>query len=339
MYSGHFHADEALAVYLLRLLPSYKDSTLIRTRDPERLAECHTVVDVGGEYEPEQNRYDHHQRTFDTTFPNKATKLSSAGLIYMHFGRSIISQRTGLSESDPNLELLYQKLYKDFVEAVDANDNGIELYDPKTLGEARRRYKDFGVTLASLVSDLNTHLDDPLLPPVVPATSIEIPTPQAAEDARFLQASSLMGTTFVRKLSLAFGKWLPARSQVLEAYTSRQEVDSSGQIIVLPKSGIPWKEHLYNIESADADGEKVLFVLYPETEEATSKWRVQAVSVSSESFENRKSLKEEWRGVRDSELSEKSGIPGCVFVHAAGFIGGNLTKEGVLRMARESISS
>lgn len=257
----------------------------------------------------------------------------------MHFGRSIISQRTGLSESDPNLEILYQKMYDDFVEAVDANDNGIELYDPKALGEARRRYKEFGVTLASMVSDLNTHFDDPLLPAIVPTTATESSDPQAEEDARFIQASSLMGTTFVRKLALAFGKWLPARGQVLEAYTSRHDLDLSGQIIVLPKSGIPWKEHLYNIESSSSNGEKVLFVLYPENEDVNSKWRVQAVSTSSESFENRKSLKEEWRGVRDSELSEKSGIPGCVFVHAAGFIGGNLTKEGVLRMARESIFS
>ena len=48
-HNGHFHADEALAVYLLRLLPSYRDADLVRTRDPSLLASCHTVVDVGGE--------------------------------------------------------------------------------------------------------------------------------------------------------------------------------------------------------------------------------------------------------------------------------------------------
>ena len=45
------------------------------------------------------------------------------------------------------------------------------------------------------------------------------------------------------------------------------------------------------------------------------------------------SLLEEWRGLRDQELSEVSGIPGCVFVHANGFIGGNSTLDGVLSMA------
>lgn len=39
-----------------------QDAEVVRTRDPERLAECDVVVDVGGEYDPERHRYDHHQR-------------------------------------------------------------------------------------------------------------------------------------------------------------------------------------------------------------------------------------------------------------------------------------
>lgn len=34
----------------------------MRTRDPEKLASCDIVVDVGGEYDPQRHRYDHHQR-------------------------------------------------------------------------------------------------------------------------------------------------------------------------------------------------------------------------------------------------------------------------------------
>jgi hypothetical protein len=36
----------------------------------------------------------------------------------------------------------------------------------------------------------------------------------------------------------------------------------------------------------------------------------------------------DWRGIRDTELSKVSGIPGCIFVHASGFIGGNSSYEG-----------
>jgi uncharacterized UPF0160 family protein len=29
-----------------------------------------------------------------------------------------------------------------------------------------------------------------------------------------------------------------------------------------------------------------------------------------------------WKGVRDQQLSDVSGIEGCIFVHASGFTGG-----------------
>lgn len=48
-------------------------------------------------------------------------------------------------------------------------------------------------------------------------------------------------------------------------------------------------------------------------------------------------LLEEWRGIRDEELSKLSGIPGCIFVHASGFIGGNINREGALEMARVTL--
>lgn len=41
------------------------------------------VLDVGGVYDAERDRYDHHQRGFDQVFGHGfKTKLSSAGLVY-----------------------------------------------------------------------------------------------------------------------------------------------------------------------------------------------------------------------------------------------------------------
>lgn len=45
-----------------------------------------------------------------------------------------------------------------------------------------------------------------------------------------------------------------------------------------------------------------------------------------------------WRGIRDQALSDLSGIPGCIFVHAGGFIGGNASKEGALQMATKALA-
>ena len=105
---------------MLRMLPTYQASPLVRTRDPAVLATCDIVVDVGATYDPSKNHFDHHQREFDTTFPGHATKLSSAGLVYLHFGKDVIRTVTGLAGAD--LDVLYEKLYSDFIEAFDAND-------------------------------------------------------------------------------------------------------------------------------------------------------------------------------------------------------------------------
>lgn len=55
-------------------------------------------------------------RTFSETFsslhPDKpwVTKLSSAGLVYVHFGRQLLAQLTQLKEGDRQLEVLYDKV-------------------------------------------------------------------------------------------------------------------------------------------------------------------------------------------------------------------------------------
>ena len=132
-HSGHFHADEALAVYMLKLLPTYHNSQLVRTRDPKVLVRiilhiifedchakckketCHTVVDVGGVYDATANRYDHHQREFTTTFPDRPTKLSSAGLVYMHFGKAIVAQHLGVPEDAEQVQVIHKKIYERYV--------------------------------------------------------------------------------------------------------------------------------------------------------------------------------------------------------------------------------
>ena len=62
------------------------------------------------------------------------------------------------------------------------------------------------------------------------------------------------------------------------------------------------------------------------------------MAVSPDNFESRKPLPLQWRGLRDDELSKESGIPGCIFVHMSGFIGGNKSYEGALAMARASLT-
>jgi uncharacterized UPF0160 family protein len=104
---------------IFRCLPKFKDAEVIRTRDPQVIEQGTVVVDVGGEYVPESLRFDHHQRSFTDTFsPNHLTRLSSAGLVYKHFGKEVIAQILKVEESHPNVELLYWKIYEEFIEGV-----------------------------------------------------------------------------------------------------------------------------------------------------------------------------------------------------------------------------
>ncbi|KAF8517392.1 GAMM1 protein [Hysterangium stoloniferum] len=321
-HNGTFHCDEALAVFLLRLTDAYKDAHLVRTRDPAKLAQCDIVVDVGGVYDVETQRFDHHQRGFEEVLGEDkyhAIKLSSAGLVYKHFGREIVAKRIGVPITHPDVDMLFLKLYGIFIEPIDAIDNGISQYDVILGFEAMYKIR---TDLSSRISWLNpTWLES---------------ADEKAIDERFQKASDLAGGEFLNRLDFYAKAWLPARDLVMEALKRRKEVHHSGNIVVFERF-VPWKEHLFSLEDAlgTTRNEKVLYVLY--MDEGAGNWRIQAVPVRSEGFENRKSLPEVWRGLRDDELSEKSGIPGCIFVHSSGFIGGNKTKEGVLLMAKAAL--
>lgn len=260
--------------------------------------------------------------------------------MYLHFGKEIIARTTRLPVESNGVSLLWEKLYKDFVEALDAHDNGISIYDPAETKNLKKRFYDGGVSLGSLVSDLNNSYSDD--EEETTSTSKKEPTPsefQAIEDARFIKASELMGTTFLRKLTHYHRSWLPARKIIQQAYSPLVGLPTPlNQILILPHS-LPWKDHLSTLEeSAPNLQPPVLYVLYAESSEPDAKWRIQATS-DGDSFESKKALPEQWRGIRDEALDGMCGVNGCVFVHASGFIGGNKTKEGALEMAKRAVEA
>ena len=62
------------------------------------------------------------------------------------------------------------------------------------------------------------------------------------------------------------------------------QVDGSGEIIVLPVAGCPWKDHLMRLETELKIKPLIKFVLYTDT---SNKWRVQCVPKEKHTFENR----------------------------------------------------
>ncbi|XP_054033479.1 LOW QUALITY PROTEIN: MYG1 exonuclease [Dryobates pubescens] len=323
-HDGTFHCDEVLACFLLRQLPRYRpqplapqDAEVVRTRDPEILAQCDVVVDVGGEYDPERQRYDHHQRSFSESMsslrPGKpwGTKLSSAGLVYCHLGGQVLAELLGEPEDSPTVTELYDQLYESFVQEIDAIDNGV------ALGEGQP-CRALTTTLSARVGRLNPLWNDPQ------------PDPEGC----FQQATALVGGEFLALLGYLRQAWLPARGLLEEAIANRFQVDGSGVVLELPQGGCPWQQHLFRLEQELALPRPLLLLLYPDQ---AGQWRLQSVPREPGGFQSRLPLPEPWRGLRGQALARRAGIPGCVFVHASGFTGGHQSREGALQMARRTL--
>ncbi|KAH8513178.1 hypothetical protein Peur_057040 [Populus x canadensis] len=312
-HNGTFHCDEALGCFMIRLTSKYSNAEIVRSRDPQVLEGLDAVLDVGGVYDPSRDRYDHHQKGFGEVFGHGfSTKLSSAGLVYKHFGKEIIAKELQVDEGHPDVHRLFLAVYKSFMEAIDAIDNGINQYDtdqpPKYVNNTN---------LSSRVGKFNLDWTDPDQSP-------------KKENEAFERAMALAGSEFLDNVRFHAKSWLPARSIVMECLATRFDVDPSGEIMVL-KTFCPWKLHLFELEGELKIDPLVKYVLYQD--DRSKQWRVQAVAKSPDSFESRKPLPAQWRGLRDDDLSRESQIPGGVFVHMSGFIGGNQSFEGALAMA------
>lgn len=328
-HSGSFQADEALGVWLLRQTPEYFQSKVVRTRNYDKLEELDIVIDVGGIYDDKKLRYDHHQRGYDERFDEgkkegqpRCSKLSASGLVYRHYGKQVISQFYPNLSKD-QVDLVYLKMYNSFMETIDAIDTGVEMIPSGLEATFSDR-----TGLASRVGRLNPRWNE-----VDPSTG-----EKPKEDERFEEASALCGSDFLSVLTTIVESDLPAKEIVKKALLKRFDVDPSGEIMTLESGGLPWKNHLYDLEeenSIEDPDSLIKFVLYTDQ---TGMWRIQAVTVKGTMFENRLSLPEEWRGVRDQDLEKVSGVKGATFCHAAGFIGGNNSYEGALEMARIAIS-
>ena len=317
-HNGTFHADEALAIAILRTLPAFKHHSILRTRDSAKLAECDIVVDVGGVYDHQAKRYDHHQPEFKDTFSPKHTiLLSSAGLVYKHYGKDLVRElaKDVAVISETEVDDLYLKVYKSFVEPFDAIENGVSQYPDSVEPAYSSPY-----SLQNQVSALNP----------LPCEKDQDP------DICFLNAVDLLQVTMHRLIQRYLLTWLPSRrvvSETLIALSSTTTYESADSRIVVFKEGCNWKDHLAELEPKPGH---FLFVVYPE--DANGTWRVQGVPLKPGSFELRLGLPEEWRGLRDEELCKKSGIKESIFVHRNGFIGGNVTLEGAKEMARKAIN-
>jgi uncharacterized UPF0160 family protein len=85
-HDGNFHADDVFSIAALKsIFPGFN---LIRTRDLAVIAKADIVIDVGGEYDADAGRFDHHQRGGAGAREN-GIPYSSFGLIWQKYGLAL----------------------------------------------------------------------------------------------------------------------------------------------------------------------------------------------------------------------------------------------------------
>ncbi len=124
-HSGTFHADDVFAFAVLRAALGGFD--FARTRDAGAIVAADLVFDVGGVYDPQQRRYDHHMRDL----PRRAdgTPYSSVGLIWRDYGRAALPGLVPGIEAE-TLDAVWSDIDAGIILSIDQADNGIATVSP-----------------------------------------------------------------------------------------------------------------------------------------------------------------------------------------------------------------
>ncbi|TYK66874.1 MYG1 family protein [Colwellia echini] len=95
-HNGNFHADDVFSIAALKaIFPSF---TLVRTRNLDIIGKADIVIDVGGIYDADAGRFDHHQRGGAGQREN-GIPYSSFGLIWQKYGLQICKDNQEVANS------------------------------------------------------------------------------------------------------------------------------------------------------------------------------------------------------------------------------------------------
>lgn len=287
-HSGTFHADDVFASVVLRAAIGSLD--LVRTRDADEIASADIVFDVGGVYDADTKRYDHHMR--DLPRRPDGMPYSSVGLVWRDYGREALQQFVPGIEADA-VEIVWQDIDTSIILSIDQADNGVA---PTSPGH-----------LSLLIEAFNPTWD----------------SAQSFDDA-FAEAADFAHGILVRSCRQAHAE---AQAVTFVKAAARRAKDP--RVIVLDRK-LPWEKAVFEGGLND-----LLFVIYP-NEDSTS-WYCRTVPPEPNSFGQRLSLPEAWRGLQEEAFSEVAGIPDGVFCHPSGFICGARSQASTLKLAEQAI--
>ncbi len=300
-HSGKFHADDAWAVAVLKVL--HPDADVVRTRDTALVEAADFAVDVGGIWDPETGRFDHHQKGFAGARPS-GVPYASAGLVWKQYGAPCVSAlalaHTGHAVSpDKAAELAY---------AIDADI--VQYLDLSDVGAAKNAPGGYG--LSAVISGFNPNwLDEQRLGYGDAADGYKL--------SQFLKAVALLTDIMVNAVKYRVGALL-SLEQVRQA-----EVLEDGRVLFLKNGALPWTQVVRK------EMPRVLFVISYSI--AEDRHTIQTIPISPDSFAARADLPESWAGLRDEQLAEVTGVHDAIFCHNGRFIAAAKSYQSIRTMA------
>lgn len=301
-HSGKFHADDVWGVTVLDIV--FPGCELIRTRDSEKIRRADFAVDVGGIWEPEAGRFDHHQKGFDSA-RQTGVVYASAGLVWREHGARCVARLaqsyTGhVLSADEAQEMAYA-IDGDVVQYLDMSDTGAAKSAPGGYG------------LSAVVSGFNpTWLDEQAAGSVAAAEALRL--------RQFRRAMEFIGEVLVNQVKYRVSSVL-ALEQVRQA-----EQLEEGRVLFLKNGALPWSAVVRR------EMPKVMFVIgYDATEQ---RYLLHTVPATTDTFEERKDLPAPWAGLRDAELAAVTGVRDAGFCHNKLFIASAASFEGARELAR-----
>ena len=279
-HDGRFHADEIFALAVLKL--RFPDLEIIRSRDEYVYKNVDIIVDVGGVYDPENLIFDHHQRNFSIK-RGSGIPYASFGLVWEKYGKLLC----GSSETSEYIDSV-------IVQAIDAEDNGIEIFE--TIVD--------GIPFHSL-SDI-----------------IESFMPRYVNDEKvqkgFDRALNFATSYMRRQIKLAKELFEVALPNIRNAI----KVAEDPQILIFKKFDKSWLNFI------SQESEKARFVIFP-THRKT--WAIRCVPQKGKKFEYCKLLPSEWGG-RQKDFAKISGVRDALYCHNGCFLAEAETFEGAHKL-------
>ena len=229
-HSGGFHADELLSSAILKFI--FPKAKIIRSREKGWIApsDIKIIYDVGGEYDLNNQIFDHHQRPNPLRIDGQP--YSSFGLIWKHFGKDFLKKN---SISDEDIEHIYKEFDTKFVLPIDLIDNGeIDLTSSGAIAN---------LSLPTFLENFKPAFDN---------------TSASANDDAFMKALPI-AKDFIQSAI----QNLSSKHRANKIVTDLINDLGSSEVLELP-TGMPFQSALEN-----TNAKHILFIIYPRGSEWT----------------------------------------------------------------------